>query len=102
MTTTITLSAFIVTLLVGYVIPLATALLTKVSASAGVKQFVTALLAAINGFVVTATMQDGTAVFSKQSLLFAILSFITANVGYVAGWKPHAIDSKVAPTKGIG
>lgn len=102
MTTTITLSAFIVTLVVGYVIPLLTALLTKLNASKELKQLVTAALAAANGFLVTATQQDGTALFSKQSLLFAILSFITANAGYVYYGKPHNIDARLAPNVGLG
>lgn len=102
MTTTITLSAFLVTLVVGYLLPLGTALLTKLRASASVKQLITAVLSAVNGFIVTSTVQDGTAVFSKETLLFAILSFVTANVGYVYTFKPHGLDEKMAPHKGIG
>jgi len=102
MTTTITLSAFLVTLLISYLIPLVTALLTKVTASPTVKQLVTAFLAAVNGFVVAATQADGSALFTKEMLLFAVISFITANVGYISLWKPHAIDTKIAPSKGIG
>lgn len=101
-TTTITISAFVVTLIVSYLIPLATALITKVTASTNVKQLVTAVLAAITGFLTTAVAADGTAVFSMQTLLFAIISFSTANIGYVYTFGPRGIGFKIAPTKGIG
>jgi hypothetical protein len=101
-TTTITISAFVVTLIVSYLIPLATAWITKVTASTTLKQIVTAALAAITGFLTTAIAADGTAVFSAQSLLFAIISFITANIGYVYTFKAHDIGSKIAPSKGLG
>ena len=100
--TTITLSTFVVTLVVGYLIPLVTAISTKVSASTALKQGVTAVLAAVNGFITTATQVDGSALFTTETLLFAILTFMTANIGYIAVWKPHAIDDKLLPTKGIG
>lgn len=100
--TNITLSAFLVTLVVSYVIPLVTALITKVSASATLKQFVSGLLAAITGFLTNATMQDGSAVFSKESLLFAAMSFMTANIAYVGTYRPHDIGAKIVPLKGLG
>lgn len=99
---TIHLSAFIVTLVVAYLIPLVTAFITKVSASTTLKQFVTLVLSAASGFITNATMQDGTAVFTKQALLFAVLSFATANVAYLGTWKPHDINAKTAPRAGLG
>lgn len=101
-TTTIKLSALLTTVLVSYAIPIFTGLFTKVNASAGVKQAVTGLLAAINGFLVNATMDDGSAVFTKEALLLASLSFMLSLVSYGQLWKPHDINAKLAPDKGIG
>lgn len=98
----LTLSALVVTMIVSYLIPAVTALLTKANASAWLKQFVTALLAAVNGLVVTATQIDGTAVVSKQALVLALGSFIAAQASYVALYKPHDANAKIAPTKGLG
>lgn len=97
-----TLSALVVTMIVSYLIPAITALLTKASASVGVKQFVTALLAALNGVVVTATQIDGTAVISKQAAVLALGSFIAAQASYVGLYKPHDANAKIAPAKGLG
>jgi hypothetical protein len=100
--TTFTASAFVVTLIISYLIPLVTATITKLDASATVKQFVTAVLAAINGFLTNALTTDGGAFFSAQALLFAVLSFATAQTAYLGTYKPHRINSKIAPMKGIG
>lgn len=97
-----TLSALIVTTIVTFLIPAVTALLTKATASTGLKQFVTALLAAINGVVVTATQVDGTAVISKQALILALGSFLAAQAAYVGLYKPHDANGKIAPDKGLG
>jgi hypothetical protein len=102
MSTSVTLSAFIVTLVVSYLIPLATALITKIDASVTLKQIVTAILAAVTGFLTQAISVDGTAVFSKESALFAILSFLTANVGYLYTWKSHDINATMLPRQGLG
>lgn len=98
----LTLSALVVTMIVSYLIPAVTALLTKANASAWLKQFVTAVLAAANGLVVTATQIDGTAVISKQALVLALGSFIAAQASYVGLYKPHAANAKIAPAKGLG
>jgi hypothetical protein len=98
----ITASAFIVTLIISYIIPLITAFVTKLGASVTVKQFVTAILAAINGFLTTSLTTDGSAVFTTSGLLFAILSFITAQIAYVSSYRPRNLNSKAAPEFGIG
>jgi len=102
MNTTITASAFLVTMIVSYLIPLATALITKLSASALVKQLVTAFLSAVTGFLTVSAGANGTAVFSAQSVLFAALSFAIANISYLSIFKPHDADAKILPTAGIG
>ena len=99
---TVVAAPFLVTLIVGHLAPLVTALLTHVEAPSTLKQFVTAVLSALTGFLTTATTVDGSAVFSAESALFALLTFITANASYVAVWRKHAIDAKILPSKGLG
>lgn len=99
---TVTVAPFVLTLVVGHLVPLITALLTHLEASSSTKQIVTAILSAVSGFLTTATVADGSAVFSLESALFAVLTFITANSAYVAVWKKHAIDARILPTRGIG
>lgn len=97
-----TLSAMLVLLIVTMVLPALTAAITKSSASAGVKQFVTALLSAASGFLITATQLDGTAVLSKESAVLALSAFILAQATYWGFWRPHAINDKVVPAVGLG
>lgn len=99
---TITLSAVFVTLLVSFLLPAVVGLITKSSASAWVKQFVTAFLAMVTGLITTATTLDGTAVFSRDMLLLAIGSFILSQANYVTLYKPHAANDKLGPAQGIG
>jgi len=97
-----TISALLVTIIVALVIPAATALLTKATASTWVKQIVTALLAGVSGLIVTATQLDGTAVISKAALLLALTTFVSTQAAYIGLWKPHAVNATVAPGVGIG
>jgi hypothetical protein len=97
----LTISALVVTVVVSYVIPIITAFLTKSSASTNTKNLVTAVLAAVNGLIVGGVVNDGTAVLSKESIIFAIGSFILANTSYITLWKPRQINQKAAPDKGL-
>lgn len=96
------LSSFIVTALVTMVLPAVTAFVTKATASVGLKQFVTALLSAVTGLVVTATTLSGTALISKQAALLALTTFITTQATYWGFYKPHNANAKIAPTVGLG
>ena len=98
----VTLSVLIVTLIVGHVIPLATALITKCNAAAWVKQVTTGILSAVAGMLTTATQADGTAVLSKESLALALVAFLASQAAYVGFYKPHAANQKLAPGVGIG
>lgn len=97
-----TLSAILVLLIVTIVLPALTAFVTKSTASVGIKQFVTALLSAVSGFLITATQLDGTAVLGKESAILALSTFILAQATYWGLWKPHAVNSKVVPGVGLG
>lgn len=96
------LSAILTLLIVTMILPAITAAVTKSTASAGVKQFVTALLSAITGLVVTATQIDGTAVFSKEAAVLALGTFITAQATYWGLWRPHTVNAKITPGVGVG
>lgn len=98
----LTLSAALVHLIIGTLIPFVTAFLTHVNASPGVKQLVTAVLAAIGAALTTATQVDGTAVISKLTIILAIANFLEAQIAYKGLYEPHNLNGKVAPSFGIG
>lgn len=97
-----TLTVLVTTMIVSYAIPALTALITKADASAWLKQFVTAFLAAANVLIVTATQADGTALLTKSTVLLALGSFLAAQASYVGLFKPHAVNAKLAPNVGLG
>jgi hypothetical protein len=99
---TITLSALVTTMLVSYILPALVALVTKLQASTWLKQFVNALLSALTGLITTAVTLDGTAVFSQNTLVLALGSFLLSQASYVALYKPYDANSKVAPGVGVG
>ena len=98
----LTLSAFLVLVLTSFLIPAATGLLTKVNASATVKQVVTLILSALNGLVITSTLADGTALISAATAQYALLSLGIAIVSYLGIYKPHDANSKLMPDAGLG
>jgi hypothetical protein len=97
-----TLSALIVTLIGSYLIPAVVALITKSNANTWLKQFVTGLLAAVTALISTATQLDGTALISTSSILLALGSFILAQATYVSVYKPHNVNARTAPMRGLG
>lgn len=98
----LTLSAFTVVIITSLLIPLATGLVTKLAASATVKQIVTAAISAVVGIVTVSTQADGTAVVSLATLQYALLSFAIAVVGYLGLYQPHNTNAKLAPNVGLG
>lgn len=98
----LTLSAFFVLVLTSFLIPLAVGLLTKLQASATVKQVLTLVLSAVTGLVTTATQADGTAVISASSAQYALLALGVAIVSYLGVYKPQDANARLAPTVGFG
>ena len=88
--------------IVSFLIPLATGLLTKVSASATVKQVVTLVLSAANGLMVTSTQVDGTALISATTAQYTLLSLGIAIVSYLGVYQPHDANAKLMPEVGVG
>ena len=93
---------FVVTLIVGHVIPIATALVTKSSASSDLKRFVTAAVSAASAYVMQSTLADGSAVFTAQTAVMAVAAFISANVAYVSWFAKKNINDRLLPGKGLG
>jgi hypothetical protein len=95
-------SPLITTLLISNVLPAIVALVTKLNASPWIKQAINALLSAITGMIVTATTITGAAVIGKDSVLLALGSFFASQVSYLALYKTHDANAKIAPSVGLG
>lgn len=96
------LTATHVLLVVSVLIPFLTGLLTKVGASATIKQVVTLTLAAVNTVVVSNVGADGNAVLTDSVLLDAGVSWFIAVTTYLGVYKPHDANSKIVPNVGLG
>lgn len=82
------LSPFIVSSIIGFLIPVVTALLTKATTPAWVKALSTAALSAIAGAINVSLVDGGGAVISQSTVVSAMLTFGAAIVSYVGWWKP--------------
>lgn len=98
----LTLNAFGVLVISSFLIPLATGLITKLSASATIKQVVTLILSALTGVITTSTQVDGTAVISMTTVQYSLLSLGIAIVSYLGIYAPHDANQKLAPEVGLG
>lgn len=98
----ITLSAWLVTLISTFIIPIITGLLTKYNAGVGLKQFVTAVLSAVAGLVSNGIQPDGSATFSKETLVLVLTTFIVTQATYLGIYKPFDLNAKTAPNAGVG
>lgn len=98
-----TVSAGLVAFVLATVIPVGTALLTKLGAHPFVKYVTTAVLAALTTIANAAVTNNGVAVISWNTTLLAIGTLIVAIVQYKALWQPaFNINAKVAPNFGLG
>lgn len=95
----VTLSAVTVQLLVSTVIPLITGILTK--APSKIKGLVTIVLNVVAAVITTATMADGTAIISEQTLLTAMLGVIVSLAAYAKAWKPLGLTSSIVNVNGV-
>jgi hypothetical protein len=99
-------SAPVVTIILGTLIPLVTGILTKATLSPGIKGIITVVLNAVAAAVTTAVVADGSAVFSNQALLTFALGLVASTAAYYNVWNPNKLtsnpDGKLAPNSGIG
>jgi hypothetical protein len=77
----------IVSVLVGTLIPILTALVTRSTASSGVKAVVSLGLSAVTGFG-TEFINAGDAFYWQGALLTTIVTFVTSVATYYGLWKP--------------
>jgi hypothetical protein len=101
-TSQIQFDAFVVSAILSVIIPVLTGLLTKVTAAPAVKQVVTIVLAAVASLLATNTVQDGTAVISKETGMLWAMNLAIAITSYLGIYKPHDLDAKANPEFGIG
>lgn len=94
---TITLDATLVLILVNFLLPVVNGIVLKANPKPIVAQILSALTSAVSGFVVAATQTDGTAIFTKQGLLFAAIAYLTQVATYLGVWKPHDVNSRTGP-----
>lgn len=99
--------AFVISTLFVYAlstfgIPICVAAVTKAKAPSWVKYVANACFSAATAILNVATTQDGTAVISGASLGVGLVTFLSAIGAYVGVYRPQALNSKIAPDKGIG
>lgn len=98
----VTLGVFTVNVILGFIIPVLTAVVTKASASPVLKGAVTLTLSAIAGLINTAITITGEAVFSQAMVQQATLTWLIALASYLGLWKQLEINNKLAPEFGLG
>ena len=97
----VVLNAGFVSVFVGFGLPIVVGLLTKYRAPAGLKAALLAVLSAAQGFIVTATVADGTAVISKTAALAATAGWVTAVATHFGFWKPLKVPEHLASEFGL-
>lgn len=97
----IRLSSLTVTLIVAVFIPIVTAIVTKLDTSSQVKGVVTLVLNLVNAAVVGAVIFDGTAVFSEEVLIAALIGMAISVASYLGFYKPVDINAKMLPEQGL-
>lgn len=97
----------IVMIVISLIIPLVVGLLTKLSVPSGVKAVMMIVLNAVNAFVVTAVVVDGSGVFTQEAFVNWLMGVVVSVATYLGLYKPLDITSstptgKLGPTVGLG
>lgn len=87
------LSPFVVSTILGVLIPLITGILTKVTTPAWVKAVGTIILSGIAGLINVSLVDGGGAVISQSAFVSAVLTFIVAVATYAGFWRPTGVTS---------
>lgn len=98
----VTLDAWLVTAIVGFLSPIVVGLLTKLHASTKIKRIVAAVCAAVVAYVVERTLSDGTAVISLSSLGLLVVTIVAQQTGYAQVWRYIQLNAKMVPRFGFG
>ena len=89
------LSPFIVSSIMGVVIPLLVGLLTKLTTPSKWKAILMLGLDAVAGLVTVSLVDGGGAVFSQSAVVAGILAFFASATSYGRFWKPLTVTSSV-------
>jgi hypothetical protein len=91
------LSAMVVSLIVGFVLPILVAILTRWDSK--VKGLLLTVLSAVTALIANGTLGDGTAIVSQQSLVIFLGTLASGIAGFIAIWKPARLTSSVSIVK---
>lgn len=97
-----TLSAVVVTLIVGTFVPLLVGLVTKIDASSKLKGAIMLVINAAQGLIVAATTATGEAVITVDALILFLTGVAMSLLTYYGLYKPNDVASKLAPEFGVG
>ena len=100
--TVIAVSATIVTLISGILIPVAVSIVTKADAPDWLKQALTALLAGAASVLSASLTDTGAAIVSSETVTAALLTWLTAVAAYHGVYKSHNLNDVAVPEFGIG
>lgn len=89
------LDPFIVTSIIGTIIPFLVALVTDATVSAAFKKFITAVLAAVGGIITVGATDGGGAVVSWSSVKAALLTIGAAAASYVLWLRNSKTEAKL-------
>lgn len=92
------LDPFVVTMLLGTLIPAAIALITKASTDAWVKKVLTLILSGVAGVLTVGLQDGGGALVSFASLKSAGLAFIAAVAAYFGLLRNSEVETKLQET----
>lgn len=94
-------SASIVQLAIGALIPVIVAVLTHVNTSALTKGVLDIVLNAISALIVQSQLADGSAVFEKSAIIVWFVGLVGSLIGYYKIWKPAKVTSSLVPLKTV-
>ena len=97
-----TISALIVTILIGCVIPILVGIITKINASSRLKGALLLVLNLVQGAIIAGTTATGDAVFTADSLVLFAVGVATSLATYYGIYKPADVAAKLVPTFGLG
>lgn len=87
------LSPFVVSFILGSLVPIVNGLLTKITTPTKWKALITIALDAVVGLITVSLVDGGGAVFSQSAVVAAIMAFFASVASYYQVWRPLAITS---------
>jgi hypothetical protein len=103
LSSTLTVNAVVITTLIGTVLPILVDFATKLAAPDWVRADLLLLFSIVSATLTNALVVDGSAILSTQTILLALLTWISGVVSYKAALKPNGITQGVrAKTASFG